>query len=221
MTFKKLQELLDAGKISTEVANELDGEISTAMGNLRNEAKSWREKYQEVSGSLESVMNTKNDLETRLKDIDAQIQKAKEEGKAELVKQLEATKQEQEELKTNLEKIESENKKLKIENAVTEKLQGLNPVDLEAVKTLITLNAELGEDGVKIKVGDTAYSLDEGLEKFKEAKPSLFGAVGKGGTQTPPNIKGGEGFKRSTMTPEQKTQFIAANGSDAYLALPL
>jgi len=219
--FKKLQELLDSGTISAEVANALDGEIGTALKELREEAKSWREKYQTISATYNEVKEAKDALEAKLTDIDKQIEAAKAEGKAELVAQLEATKTEQEALKGNLERIESENKRLKIDSAITEKLTELNPVDLEAVKTLVSLNADLDENGnVKIKVGDEAFDLDTGLTKFKETKATLFAPQGKSGTGSNPQGGGGKAFKRSEMSPEQKVDFIKQNGNDAYLGLP-
>jgi len=218
--FKKLQELLDSGAVSSEVATALDAEIGTALKELREEAKNWREKYQQINATFDEVKTAKEALEAQLGDIDKKIEEAKAEGKAELVKQLEATKAEQEQLKGNLERIENENKRLKIETAVTEKLTGLNPVDLEAVKTLVSLNADLSDTGVVLKLGDETLDLEKGLEKFRELKPTLFKAEGNGGSGNTNSQTPATGLNRSKMTAEQKAEYISQHGQDSYLKLP-
>ena len=61
--FKKLKELLEAGKIAQELADSIDSEISVALKAKNDESAGWRVKYQDLNKSFESISKTKDDLE--------------------------------------------------------------------------------------------------------------------------------------------------------------
>ena len=133
--FKKLQELLEAGKIEADVAEALDAEISTVLKEKNDEAAKWRVKYNNLNESYEEVLSSKGELESQIQGIDEKIAKAKEEGKSELVKELEAERGQKEELAKKLGELEATTKNLKIENELAKALNGFEyePVDAEIV----------------------------------------------------------------------------------------
>jgi len=103
--FKKIKELLDAGTISQAAADALDSEVSIALKEKNDEAASWRVKYQDLNKNFEAISKTKDDLESKLSGFDEAIKKAKEDGKGELVKELETQRASTQEIQANLEAI--------------------------------------------------------------------------------------------------------------------
>ena len=204
--FQKISELLEAGKISQEAANELDAEVSKELKKLRDENASWRTKYNELSQNVEAVTKTKDELEEKLKSIDERIKKAKEEGKAELVSELEAQKTEQEQLKANLEAIQSENKKLKLQTALQKELSKYDVLDRDVVFDSLSLRVEVADDGVKFKDGDTVLPLEDGVKKFFETKPNLLKAQGGSGSGAGGSGAGHTDKKYSEMTATERVE---------------
>jgi len=216
--FKKIKEMLEAGKISQEVAQELDNEVSGALKEVRDEAAEWREKYENLNKTYNELANSKNILEAQVKELEAKIEKAKEEGKAELVKELESEKQSKQELMQKLQELEAKSRNLTIENELSKALENYDVIDKEVIKAVLKSNVDLTEDGIKFKVGDTATSLEEGLKKFFEEKPHLLKAKDLKGS----GVQGGQvpgGLKKSQMSAAQKAEFIKQHGQEAYLKL--
>lgn len=216
--FKKIQEMLEAGKISQEVAQELDNEVSGALKEVRDEAAEWRVKYQNLNKTYEEVTSSKSALEGQVTELEAKIEKAKEEGKAELVKELESEKQSKQELMQKLQALEAKSKDLTIENELTKALEDYNVIDKEVIKTVLKSNVDLGEDGLKFKAGDSVTSLEDGLKKFFDDKPHLLKAKDFNGS----GVQGGQaptGVKKSQMDALQKAEFIKKHGQEAYLNL--
>ncbi len=190
-----LQQLLEAGKISEEAAKAIDANLSTELKKLRDEAAEWRVKYKELSQTYEEVVNSKTSLEEQLKSLDERIAKAKEEGKKELVKELEAQKKEKEELSKKLAELERTSKSLRIENALNKALSAYDVIDPEVVAEVIKQRVDVIDGEVKFKDGK---SLDEGIKEFFENKPHLLKAKGNGGSSAGANK--GAGFKENTLT---------------------
>jgi len=219
--FKKLGELLEAGKIDKEVADALDAEISGSLKELRDESASWRVKYQDLNKSFESVSKTKEDLEAKLSNFDEAIKKAKEEGKSELVTELEAQRQEMQTLQDNLTSIQEQNKALKVESALTSGLSKYDVVDSDLVGNYIKGLVELDGDALKYKDGENSLALDDGLKKFFEDKPHLLKSQGNGGSGAGNGGNSGGGFTRSQMSDDEAEAFIAKHGQEAYIGLPV
>ncbi len=222
--FKKLQELLEAGKIEAGVAEALDAEISTVLKEKNDEAAKWRVKYQDLNKSYEEVLSSKGELESQIQGIDEKIAKAKEEGKGELVKELEAERGQKEELAKKLGELEATTKNLKIENELSKALSGFEyePVDSEIVSEYLKNRfVELDGDSVKFKNGDTLVDLTDGLKTLVEQRPNLFKAKGVGGSGAGNSgTSGGGAKKRSDMSDEEADAFIQEHGQEAYMKLP-
>ncbi len=197
--FKKLKELLEAGKIDNEVAEALDGEISTSLKELRDESASWRVKYNDLNKNFESVSQVKEDLEGKLANFDDAIKKAKDEGKSELVKELETQKSQMQELQNNLNAIQEQNRALKIETALNSGLGKYDVVDAELVSTYIKGLVELDGENLKYKDGQNSLALEDGLKKFFEDKPHLLKSQGSGGSGANGGNNSGENLSVEDM----------------------
>jgi hypothetical protein len=164
--FKKVKELLEAGKISEEVAKALDEEIAKALkerndenAKLRNEKKELEEGY-------------KRQLEEQEVTLKEQFEKAKLEGKEEVQKALQG----------KLEALESEKqewvtktREATKEAAINKILASANVVDADLARLYIKEHLTLNEDGNPIiKIGDEVLSTENGAKKLFENKPSLL-----------------------------------------------
>jgi len=200
--FQKLKELLEAGKITQELADSIDSEISTALKIKNNESANWRVKYQDLNKSFESISKTKDELETKLSGFDDAIRKAKEDGKGELVTELETQRASMQELQSNLEVFQNENKSLKIESALNSGLSKYEAIDNELVGNYVKSRVVLDGDNLKYKDGENSLTLEDGLKKFFEDKPHLLKAKGNSGSGAGDgNNSGGEkSFKDMTLT---------------------
>ncbi len=191
---KILQNLLETGKISEEAAKAIDAEVSKIIKEARDEAASWRVKYKELNQTYEEVVSSKTSLEEQLKSLDERIKKAKEEGKKELVKELEAQKQEKEELSKKLAELENTSKALRIENALNKALNNYEVIDPEVVAEVLKAKLDVIDGEVKFKDGK---SLEDGIKEFFENKPHLLKAKGNAGSGVEANTSG---FSEDTLT---------------------
>ena len=200
--FKKLQQLLEAGKLSQELAEEIDGEISTSLKSLRDENASWRVKYNDLNKNYEAISQTKEDLESKLSSFDDAIKKAKEEGKSELVKELESLRQETQKLQENLASIEAQNKALKVENALSAELGKYEVIDADVLTSVLKSAVVLDKDSLKFKDGDALLALEDGIKMFFEKKPHLLKPKGNSGSGAGNGVNGGNGksFKDMSVT---------------------
>ena len=176
---KILQQLLEAGKISEEAAKIIDEDLSKELKKLRDEAAEWRVKYKELNETYEEVVSSKTSLEEQLKSLDERIAKAKEEGKKELVAQLEAEKKEKEELSKKLAELETTSKALRIENALSKALSAYEVIDPEVVAEVLKAKIDVVDGEVKFRDG---LPLEDGIKKFFETKPHLLKAKGNEGS---------------------------------------
>jgi len=180
--FKKIEELLEAGKIDTETAEEIDGEVSKAIKELRDEAASYRVKYQELNRTFEEVQGSKQKLEEQLNGLDEQIKKAKEDGKAELVTELERQKSEKEELAAKLRELEESNKSFKIENAISKELSKYRVKERDFLESALKHMVVFDENDIKFKDGDNLLAIEEGIKSFLESRDTFLESQGKPGS---------------------------------------
>jgi len=180
--FKKIKELLDAGTISQAAADALDSEVSIALKEKNDEAASWRVKYQDLNKNFEAISKTKDDLESKLSGFDEAIKKAKEDGKGELVKELETQRASTQEIQANLEAIQNENRNLKIQTALGSALSKYDVIDSDLVSNFIRGNVELNGDSLIYKNGDSSMSIEDGLKSFFDEKQHLLKAQGNSGS---------------------------------------
>ena len=115
------------------MAEALDTEIQKELKSLRDESAGYRVKYKELEQTFNEVSNSKKSLEEQVNSLDEKIAKAKEDGKAELVKELEAEKTSKDELVKQLNALESTTKTLKIENSLNKALSGYDLIDSDIV----------------------------------------------------------------------------------------
>lgn len=188
---KVIQNLLEAGKISEEAAKVIDGEVSKIVSETRDEAASWRVKYKELNQTYEEVINSKTSLEEQVKNLDEKIKKAKEEGKKELVKELEAQRKEKEELTQKLAELEKTSKTLRIENALNKALESYEVIDKELISEVLKSKVDLVEN--KVKFNDK--TLEDGIKEFFESKPHLLKPKGNAGSGTE-----NSGYSEGTLT---------------------
>ena len=200
---KILQQLLEAGKISEEAAKAIDEDLSKELKKLRDEAAEWRVKYKELNETYEEVVNSKTSLEKQLKSLDEKIAKAKEEGKAELVKELEAERASKEELQTKLQQLEATSKSLRIENALNKALGAYEVIDPEVVAEVLKSKIDVVEGEVKFKDG---LPLEDGVRKFFDSKPHLLKAKGNEGSGAGNNPNTGGAPKTITELHLQKAK---------------
>ena len=186
---KILQQLLEAGKISEEAAKIIDDDLSKELKKLRDEAAEWRVKYKELNETYEEVASSKTSLEEQLKNLDEKIKKAKEEGKKELVKELEAERAQKEELNKKLAELEATSKSLKIENALNKALSAYEVIDSDVVAEVLKAKIDVVDGEVKFRDGSL---LEDGIKKFFETKPHLLKAKGNEGSGAGNNPQFGE-----------------------------
>jgi len=211
-----IKKLLEEGKISQEVAQVLEEKFTA----LQKEAQEYKSKFEETQKTLQEVMESKNKLENELSNLDEKIKKAKEEGKAELVKELEAEKAEKQELMQKLTSLEAKNKELTINTELNKILDEIGVVDKEVATLALKHFVDVEDGKVVFKNGEELLDLKEGASKFFENKPHLLASKGSNGSGATNPLNQGGIKKRSEMSLEEKTEFIAKNGREAYEQLP-
>ncbi len=175
---KSLQDLLDSGKISQEEAKSILKEIEA----IEQEIANLKREKEELSKTLSELKDSKEKLQKQVESLDERIKKAKEEGKRELVKELEAERAEKEALKRSLEDIEAKNKTLTAKSALQSALSKFEVIDAEIVSEVLMPKITVGEDGIKYIDGNNQFDVEEGLKRFFENKPHLLKAKGNPGS---------------------------------------
>jgi len=212
-----LKELLDAKKLDKDIAET----ISQKLSNLENEVKEYKTKFEDTQKTLNEVTKSKEKFENELANLDEKIKKAKEEGKSELVSELEKERSEKQSLMEKLQTLETKNKELTINTELSKVLDNVGVIDKEVVGLVLKNFVDINEEGkVIFKNGDEILDLDVGTNKFLENKPHLLRANGQAGSGANANNPSGATKKRSEMNVAEKAQFIASNGRDAYENLP-
>lgn len=192
--FKKVKELLESGAISKEVAENLDAEIQKELKALRDEASENRVKLKELQSTFNEVSDSKKSLEEQVAGLDEKIAKAKEDGKRELVADLEKEKAEKTELAEKLNSFEVANKNLRVENALSKELNKYDVIDAELLTDSFKSKLKVIENEVKF---DEKTSLKDGMKQYFETRPHLLKAKGNAGSGAE-NAQGG--FSKDSLT---------------------
>lgn len=187
--FKKVKELLDNSSISKETAEALDTEIQKELKVVRDEAKDYRLKLKELQETFNEVSDSKKSLEEQVTGLDEKIAKAKEDGKKELVKDLEREKTEKNELVEKFNKLESTNKALRIDNSLNSALSSYDMLDSDLVSLAIKQSLSIVEGEVKFNDGK---SLEDGIKAFFESKAHMLKSKGNAGSGSENNNQGSE-----------------------------
>ncbi len=177
-----LKQLLQSGKIDQETFEALKKLFEGKQKALEEWEAKYKEleaKYQETHKSYEEVLKSKENFESELKSIDEKLAKAKEEGKKELIAELEAQKKEKEELLAKLQNVEAEARTLKIENALKNALGAYEVLSPDVVAAALRVKLDLVDGEVKFQDGK---SVEEGVKAFFEAHPELLKAKGAPGS---------------------------------------
>jgi len=210
--YKELEALIGK-ELTKELAEQVHTAYDATIKKLNEESASYRVKLKEVESSL------KEQYETQLSDLQKQIAKAKEDGKAEVVKEFETKLTE---LETQKADLVQKTKNAVIDSTLQKVLSKQEWTSRLGAELIIKQNIHFDEqnDKVMLKVGEELLDVDTGLEKLVEAVPDLKGLVKAHTNQGGGNQGGGnQGSKIDvkSITPEEKAQFIKEYGSEAYL----
>lgn len=189
--FQKAKELLDAGKIEEEVFNSLNTEFESVVSKLNAENKTLRLEKEDLAKNYDEVVKSKGDLDEKMKSIDDQIKKAREEGKGELIKQLEAEKQSQENLKKSLEELQSANAKLRLDTAVHNELSkfDIKKEDRELVEFRLRAEVQLDDSGNPVFSDGTP--INQAFENYFEQNKNRLNPAGDANGSGTSNSGGG------------------------------
>ena len=180
--FDAVRVLLENKTISGEVATALDSEISTQLSTLRDEAKGYRLKNEELIKSFDGIKETNIGLESKLSGFDESIKQAKLDGKSEVVTELEAERESTLTLQEQLGTFEKQNNSLRVENALNAEL-GKYKVRADLRDgAMMQLQASTKLDDKGLSFGD-GLSLEEGVKGFFDTRASYLEATGTGGGQ--------------------------------------
>lgn len=192
---------------------------------LRDELKAKIDELQkgkdEAVTKLEEIAKSKVDYEKEITSLKSKIQKAKEDGKKELVGELETLKKSYEELRAKNETLNSELTSNKLENSLSSVLDELGVTNKPLATLALKHFAKVNENGQTIfDDGNKIVDLKSGVKEFLESNsPELLKPVGANNSATVENFNGG-GLKRSSMSEEQIVDFIMEHGQEAYEKLP-
>ena len=180
--FKKLEELLEAGKIDKEVAETVDAEIQTELKALREESAKYRTKLKEVESSYKAK------LEEQEKELQAKLDEAKKAGESEIAAKYEQKLKEIEDERTE---YAQKAQKALVEAKVNEALVDIKVTDPELARLYIQSNLEVEDEKLFVKVGDEKLTFENGVKKLFELKPSLLSSSGAGGSGAGGSTKSG------------------------------
>ena len=187
--FKKLQQLLEAGKITQELAGEIDAEIATVLKEKNDENASLRVAKKEVEERL------KSELDAKVREYDAKLKEAKKEGKAEVEAELLQKLQEAEAKSAEYEKgIKEANLKALMSTTLSK----FDVADIDVAESFISKFVRDGDDGFKIEVGDELLGFENGVEKLLGEKSFLLKPKGNAGSGA--NAKDAGNYAQDTIT---------------------
>ncbi len=180
--FEAIAKLVESNGISKEAAEALNKEVSAKLAELRDEAKKYRIEKEELAKSFDDVKAARDELAEKMKDIDEKINAARNEGKSELVAELEKERTEKAKLHDDLSRFEQENTKLKITNAVNSELGKYKVksdlrTDAEMVLSSLTKVTENG-----LVFGEEGIALEEGVKQYFDSRKSYLEPEGTPGS---------------------------------------
>lgn len=193
--FNKAKELLDSGKIDKDVFDVLNTEFETVVSKLNDENKTLRLDKENLSKNYNEVLKSKGDLDEQIKSIDEKISNAKNEGKQEVVKQLEAERADKQKLQKNLEDLQKANSKLKLDTVVSRELDkfDVKKEDKELVSHYLRSQVSIQDDKVLFMDG---LPIEDGFKTYFEANKSRLNPIDSGGGS---GASGQGGGGRQTM----------------------
>ena len=216
--FGKVNEYLKSETISKEVAEAIDAEISVALGALRDEAKTLRQEKEQLTSSFNDMSSAKSALEDKFVDYDDKIKLAKDEGKADTVKLLEAERAKHKELVDNISIFEKENTKLRLDGAVTNELgkYDIKKDDREMVQFFLRSNTVMTDGNVTYNDGQP---LDEAFKLYFGNNTSRLNATGGGNGSGAldgqgsgqANVKSRADFEK--LQPGARADFVSKGGT--------
>lgn len=205
--FRKLEELVETGSLDKEVAEAIDGEITKAHTKLKDEREALSVKNKELASSFEKVQATTSELETKLSDYDDKIRTAKDEGRGEVVKQLETERQKHDELLNNLSSFEKENKRLKVQNAVSTELSKYDVMPDLRGDAEVVLSSMVSANDEGLTFGEGGLSVEEGIKGYFETRKSYLKPMGEGtGSNASDGTGGGNTKPKTELTGDKKSR---------------
>jgi len=220
--FNKIQELLEGGLLTKEVADTLDTEVSVAMTKLRDENKTLRLENEGIVKSFDEVKTSKDALTEQIKGVDDRIAQAKKDGQNETAKALEDERLKITTLQDSLAGLEKANVNLKLNDAVSRELDkyDIKKEDKDLVSFRLRANVSVAENGTVNYLNDTGVtsSLEDGFKGYFDTNKSRLNPVGDGGSGT--GGQGGQGGKNTVsreafneMSPTAQHKFMTDNGT--------
>jgi len=217
--FKKISELLENNTISKEAAEAIDGEITVALGALRDENKTLRTEKETLSKSYDEVVKSKGDLDEQLKGLDEKIAQARKDGQGELATQLEAEKAKHSGLQESLENLKNANTSLMVDSAVSQELDkyDVKKEDKEMVSFFLRSKSSMTDDGIKYVDGNNNSDLSEAFKGYFEINGSRLNVKGEpNGSNSGSGGSGGQNTKSrgdfDKMNAGQKAKFMSDGG---------
>jgi len=171
--FKKLKELLEAGRINEELAKEIDNEISKALKERNDENAKLRLENKELR---ESVQKEREALKT---EYEAKLKEAKESGKAELEKEFS---KKLAEVESRAKELELKTKEANLKALMTTTLSNFDVIDIDVASSYIKNFVIENENGFSIKVGEEVLSFENGVDKILSERSFLLRPKGNGGS---------------------------------------
>ena len=187
--FKKLQELIESGKITQELANEVDSEISILQKSLNDENAKLRVKYKELENAYTEGQNTlKTEYETKLSE-------AKKSANTELAKEYETKLNE---ANAKGAELEAKAKSATLKATMTETLSKFDVVDMPVAEAFVRGYVVENENGFGIKVGDEVLSFENGVKKLLDERSFLLKPKGNAGSGA--TSGNSSGYEDDTLT---------------------
>lgn len=219
--FEAIKQQLEAGGISNEVAEVIDAEVKKALKNVNDENATLRNKNKDLSSSFEEVSTSKGQLEEQMKSLDERIAQAKEDGKGELVKELNAEREAKDVLQKSLEGLQKANTGLKLDRAVSETLKTFDIRDdhRDTTEFMLRSRVTVNDSGDMIyKDNGVEASIEDGFKGYFGANQGKLNPQGNGGGSGA-NDGGGSGNTKTKsrdefekMNPAQKATFMNDGG---------
>ena len=208
--FNAVKALLEAGKIDKEAAEALDGEITSAIKEVRDEAAKYRTKLKEA----ESLY--KKQLDEQAAELKNALETAKQEGAEAIAKEYEAKLKA---LESEKAEYEARAREAMVEATINGVLADVDVVDADLARLYIRSHITVDGDKVFVKSGDELLTVESGAKKLFEAKPHLIKSTGSPGSGAGGRTGSMAAKKKSEMSAEDKAAYIKEHGQDAYLAL--
>ncbi len=213
--FRKLEELVKSDTISAETAALIDGEISIAFKGLKDDREKLKKDNEDLSKSYDEVLKSKDALTEQNADFDKKIAQAKEDGKGELVTQLQSEKDRSIALQDSLNNLQKAHSGLKLDSALSTALKEFDVKKEHLSDTEFRMRSKMSidESGNTIYTEDdgTVSSVQDGITAHFKGHESKLNPVGGTGSGAGGNGNGGgSNNEKLGDTSESRTATIEA-----------